>query len=843
MRALIASLLLAGSLAGTAAAAPAPSIRRFALITASEEGGPGRVALRYARSDAQAVTKVLRELGGVSPADTVVLLDTDRASLHAGIRDLEARLAGAKKDDVRLELLIYYSGHSDEKGLLLGKDSVSYVELRKMLARLPADVRIAILDSCASGALTRSKGGMQRAPFLMDASAKVKGHAFLTSSSADEVSQESDAIAASFFTHFLVSGLRGAADFNHDSRVTLNEAYQFAFQETLARTEKTRGGAQHAAYDIALSGAGDLVLTDLRQTSAALVLGEELRGRVFIRDASGRLVVELNKYPGRSVDIGLEPGRYRIVLERDRKLFEAFAELQQGKQARLAEGHLAPIEGELTAMRGAVTDATYSLGTAVSTERPVKTYKIIPANFLILPRVSTEGLEGADELNHFSYNFLAGHGARLDGAELSVGINSRSDEVNGAQVGVVGNFAGMGWWSNPYAWGDVRGAQVAVGFNAARGNVQGAQIAEGANITGGKVEGVQIAVGANLASAVEGAQVAVGFNGAGNEFQVVGAPLTENSAGLQVAVGANVAAGALKYGQAAVGANIAADDARYAQVAVGANIARKDARYVQSAVGANVTEGDFYGLQSAVGVNLTRHTVYGHQNAVGGNYAYDVKGVQFAQGINYSHRLTGVQAAALNISAGKTTGLQAGVVNIAGKTRGLQIGLINYSEDMTGAAIGLLSYSRRFPLRYQVWADDVNLANVGIKIHGSKYIYNVLSAGGQPVGGLKRYSLGWGIGGHVPIRSLYIDFDGMLQGIRFEGDASSVYLLAQYRTVLGWRVNERFAIFAGPTYNTYLSHDEGPNAARNVTVFGTSREYDGKFRAREWRGVMAGVEF
>lgn len=842
MRTLIFSLLLL-LLPGLAEAAPSQTIRRFALIAASEEGGSGRVPLRYARSDAQAFSKVLRELGGVSAADTVVLLDSNRAALQAGIRDLEGRLTAAKKEAGRLELLVYYSGHSDEKGLLLGEDTFTYAELRKQLETLPADVRIAILDSCASGALTRSKGGMQRAPFLVDASAKVKGHAFLTSSSADEVSQESDAIAASFFTYFLVSGLRGAADFNHDGRVTLNEAYQFAFQETLARTEKTRGGAQHAAYDIALSGAGDLVLTDLRQTSAALVLAEELRGRVFIRDASGRLVVELNKFPGRAVDLGLEPGRYRIVLERDRKLFEAFADLQQGKPAKLAEGHLTPIEGELTAMRGAVTEATFETSTAVSTVRPAKTYKVIPASFLILPRVSTEGLEGADELNYFSYNFIAGHGARLDGAEIAVGINSRSDEINGAQVGVIGNFAGMGWWSNPYAWGDVRGAQLAVGFNAARGNVQGMQVAEGANITGGKVQGAQLAVGANLASAVDGAQIAVGFNGTGSEFQVVGAPLTENSAGLQVAVGANVASGGLNYAQAAVGANIAVHDARYAQLAVGANFAQSDARFLQSAVGANFTGGDFYGMQSAVGVNVTRHTVYGHQNAVGGNYAYDVKGVQFAQGVNYAHRLTGVQAATINVAAGPTTGFQAGLVNVAGKARGLQLGLINYSEDMTGAAIGLLSYSRRFPLRYQVWADDVNLANVGVKIHGSKYIYNVLSAGGQPMGGLKRYSLGWGIGGHVPIRNLYIDFDGMLQSLRFEGDAASVYVLGQVRTVIGWHVTERFAVYAGPTYNTYVSHDGGPNAARNVTIFGTSREYDGKFRGREWKGVMAGVEF
>ena len=38
--------------------------------------------------------------------------------------------------------------------------------------------------------------------------------------------------------------------------------YRYAFDETLARTENTQAGPQHPSYDIQLTGAGDLVLTD-----------------------------------------------------------------------------------------------------------------------------------------------------------------------------------------------------------------------------------------------------------------------------------------------------------------------------------------------------------------------------------------------------------------------------------------------------------------------------------------------------------------------------------------------------------------------------------------------------
>jgi hypothetical protein len=806
------------------AATKQATIRRFALITASAEGGQGRVPLRYAHSDAQAVAKVLRELGGVNPADTVVLLDTDRAALEKGIQELGARLKLAQQKDARVELFVYYSGHSDENGLLFGEERVTYTELRGMLDRLLADVRIAVLDSCASGALTRSKGGKQRAPFLIDESANVKGHAFLTSSSADEVSQESDAIAASFFTYFLVSGLRGAADFNRDSRVTLNEAYQFAFQETLARTQKTRGGAQHAAYDISLSGAGDLVLTDLRQTSAALVLSDELQGRVFIRDASGRLVVELNKFAGRSVELGLEPGRYQIVLERGKQLFEAYVQLQNGKQAQLSPGHLTPIEGELTAMRGAgsFTDAV------TVAALPPKEYKVIPASFLILPRVSTDGLEGENELNYFSFNFLAGHAARLDGFEISpVGFNSRSDEVNGVQLGVAGNFAGMGWWSHPDGKGDVRGAQVAVGFNATRGRMEGVQLSVGGNVTGGKVEGAQAAVGANVARSVDGLQMAVGFNGAGADFSRDGSAQEADraAAGLQFAVGANLADGDVTGGQASVGANIATQDARYFQLAVGANFAG----------------GDGYGLQSAVGANFTGGTYYGFQSAIGGNYADRVYGVQSSYGINYGRRLTGWQAATVNVSSEGLTGVQTGLVNVGGQVRGLQLGLINYNEDITGAAIGLLSYSRKQPLRFLAWVDDVNLTNVGLKIHGSKHVYNVLMAGGQPLGASKRWSFGWGIGAHIPFRELYLNVDGLLQQIKFSGDDWENHL-AQGRLVAGWRIRERFAIFAGTTYNFHFSQRSSEDFGKRITGLPTDVNDQKSYRLRTWEGFVLGVE-
>jgi hypothetical protein len=217
---------------------------------------------------------------------------------------------------------------------------------------VPADVRIAVLDACASGAITRLKGGRLRAPFLADESSDMRGHAFLTSSSEDEVAQESEGLGGSFFTHYLTSGLRGAADVSGEGKVTLNEAYQFAFHETLGGTAETRGGAQHPAYDIQLSGTGDVVMTDVRQTSASLVLSEDLSGRCFVRNAADQLVVELQKPRGRSVELGLEPGSYRVHCDLQSGALATTTEVAEGAQVVVGPERMAATEHQETISRG-----------------------------------------------------------------------------------------------------------------------------------------------------------------------------------------------------------------------------------------------------------------------------------------------------------------------------------------------------------------------------------------------------------------------------------------------------------------------------------------------------------
>jgi uncharacterized caspase-like protein len=336
-------------------AAPAvelPSrLRRFALVAGANSGGAERAPLRFAVTDARDVADVLVELGGVAATDVSMLENPDAATLAGTIAGFAPRMQG--DDGARVEFVFYYSGHSDEEGLLLGNERVGYRDLKAQVDALPADVRIIVLDSCSSGALTRLKGGQRRAPFLIDASTKVTGHAFLTSASEDEAAQESDRIGGSFFTHYLVSGLRGAADTTADGKVTLSEAYQYAFHETLQRTEQSAAGPQHAAYDIRLVGTGDLVMTDLRQGVADLELAADLRGRIFVRRPGGALVAEVRKVDDRPTRLSVPPGPYEVRLEDGHGVWGATVALTHGDTRAVERQHFTKLALEPTVSRGA----------------------------------------------------------------------------------------------------------------------------------------------------------------------------------------------------------------------------------------------------------------------------------------------------------------------------------------------------------------------------------------------------------------------------------------------------------------------------------------------------------
>ncbi len=346
---------LAAPLAAAVPEAP-PSLRRFALLAGANRGAPERPALRYAVRDAERFGRVLTAMGSVAPQDATLLREPTQKAFGEALAALAARASQARRSSARVEVLVYFSGHADEEGVLLGAERLSYRDLRAAIRAMDADVGIAVLDACASGAITRLKSGSAHPAFLSDVSMDVQGYAFLASSSEGEAAQESDRLGGSYFTQALLTGLRGAADVSGDGRVTLGEAYQFAFNETLSQTTTSQAGAQHPSYDIKMAGTGDVVMTDVRRISASLLLGAEYDGRFYVLDATGHLVAELRKAQGRAMELGLEPGEYQVYYEEQEKLLSTPMRLGEGQRQELVRGRLKPAKRLPTLSRGGAAE-------------------------------------------------------------------------------------------------------------------------------------------------------------------------------------------------------------------------------------------------------------------------------------------------------------------------------------------------------------------------------------------------------------------------------------------------------------------------------------------------------
>ena len=218
-----------------------------------------------------------------------MLLHPDPAQVVAALDDLGARARDNAARGEQTEVVFYYSGHARATAINLGGDDLPLGALRDRLSALPTALTIVVLDACQSGAFARVKGAEPAADFTYNSVAKLtqKGLAVMASSSPQELSQESDELKGSYFTHHLVTALRGAGDADGDGRVSLDEAYRYAYRRTLASTARTQVGEQHVTLETDLAGQGDVPVTYPAEAKAQLELPRSAR-RARARAAARR---------------------------------------------------------------------------------------------------------------------------------------------------------------------------------------------------------------------------------------------------------------------------------------------------------------------------------------------------------------------------------------------------------------------------------------------------------------------------------------------------------------------------------------------------------------------------
>lgn len=225
---------------------------RLALIIANAEFEDARFSRLVAPTqDAPALAEALQnpEIGNF---ETTTLLNANHETVAKAINRLYRH---RKKDDL---LLLYYSGHGikddygdlylavrDTDADLLDSSAIEAAFIRRQVDKCQSRRNVILLDCCYSGAFFSggAKAALGSSIGLQDVfSGDGYGRVVLTASSAVEYAWEGEQVfgnaSPSVFTRYLVLGLEsGAADLNRDGFITLDELYDFVYEQVTTHPE------------------------------------------------------------------------------------------------------------------------------------------------------------------------------------------------------------------------------------------------------------------------------------------------------------------------------------------------------------------------------------------------------------------------------------------------------------------------------------------------------------------------------------------------------------------------------------------------------------------------------
>jgi len=273
------------------------------------------------------------------------------------------------------------------------------------------------------------------------------------------------------------------------------------------------------------------------------------------------------------------------------------------------------------------------------------------------------------------------------------------------------------------------------------------------------------------------------------------------------------------------------------------NIVLGDAGGVQTAGVGNIIGHNYYAAQFAGTFNFVRCTLNGFQAATV-NIADRVHGMQVgvaniaASGLgmqmsvaNLALGFGGVQLGVANI-AGRFEGFQQGVVNIAGRAKGFQLGVVNIADNLDGEALGIVNIIGNGMHCLAFGYNELGFVEIGGKL-GGRSLYSVYALGLEPWAGNQRWLAQLGLGGHVPLKSFFIDYDILAGSVRDmdDWDPGPQNVVGRLRVCGGWRFVPGLAICFGPTLNwtiaqyglgldlptagvPYIAIGSGTNAAR-----------------------------
>lgn len=306
----------------------APRVASFALILGVNRSyDPAQQPLRFADDDAARYLDLFRLLGArtyllarldentrrLHPQAAAESLEPTLPTLRAQVRQLTHDIAQARARGVAAELYVVYAGHGalrDGVGTVSLEDGpLTGAELARDVVEPAGASRVhVIVDACDSYylAYARGPGGQRRALSgfaVLPGLAGAANVGLLLSTSSARESHEWEGVQAGIFHHEVRSALMGAADADHDGRVSYREVAAFVEQANAAIPNERFRPQVHARPP-----AGGDVLLDLRPgLDRRLEVDGALGGHYQLEDGNGVRLAEFHSAPGQPVHL-VRPG-------------------------------------------------------------------------------------------------------------------------------------------------------------------------------------------------------------------------------------------------------------------------------------------------------------------------------------------------------------------------------------------------------------------------------------------------------------------------------------------------------------------------------------------------------
>ena len=295
---------------------------KFALIIGNTEyADPGLAQLTAPGKDAEDFARVLRAKDLCEFDDVNVLLNRPSPTISEAIDKFFDR---KKPDDL---LVLYFSGHGvrDEYGSLylavkntnrslLRSTAIKSDFIREAMDQCRSRRQVLLLDCCNSGAFAQGTkaevGGSVGTAKAFEGSGY--GRIILTASDATQFAWEGDKVIGgestnSLFTHFLVKGLEGEADWNGDGVITVDELYDYIYGQIVNLTPKQTPGKWSYKEQ------GNIILRQFAAGMEKKARSDDIRRAPAIVGPQGHTGVSPDRKTRTSMKWGLTAGAVSII--------------------------------------------------------------------------------------------------------------------------------------------------------------------------------------------------------------------------------------------------------------------------------------------------------------------------------------------------------------------------------------------------------------------------------------------------------------------------------------------------------------------------------------------------